>query len=228
MIIGRLNDDKALSYERSAFLWKRGGARSPVYTADYRPQQRSDTCVFNDYYTCNLPLKMRKNYMLVFIIHIRIYIYIFDQIHRQSIDHSTLEMTNILFILKLFVSSSSFERISPISRCLNLPLRVKLFGWTTRFSIFNEIAIHDKDRHGEKPICRVSIRASVLQRKIYGRGLKPFAIFFFFFPLPSLSYTAAFHGERWKRAWTTKEDGEMTRYHGGVYRSSYFHRSKVE
>lgn len=91
-------------------------------------------------------------------------------------------MTNILFILKLFVSSSSFERISPISRCLNLPLRVKLFGWTTRFSIFNEIAIHDKDRHGEKPICRVSIRASVLQRKIYGRGLKPFAIFFFFFP----------------------------------------------
>lgn len=93
-------------------------------------------------------------------------------------------MTNILFILKLFVSSSSFERISPISRCLNLPLRVKLFGWTTRFSIFNEIAIHDKDRHGEKPICRVSIRASVLQRKIYGRGLKPFAIFFFFFSPP--------------------------------------------
>lgn len=65
--------------------------------------------------------------------------------------------------------------------------------------------------------------------KIYGRGLKLFAIFLFFFPLSSLGYEEPrFTENDARRASTTKEDGEMTRYHGVMYRSSYFHRSKVE
>lgn len=52
---------------------------------------------------------------------------------------------------------------------------------------------------------------------------------FFFFPLSSLGYEEPrFTENDARRASTTKEDGEMTRYHGIMYRSSYFHRSKVE
>lgn len=152
---------------------------------------------------------------------------LFDQIHRQSINH--LNQQTPTFYISIFVF-----RVAPLKGYRQyLAIQLSNVKSTTSREIVRSVErlvspssakLLSMTKSGKKPICRVSIRASMLA-KIYGRGLKLFAIFF---PLSSLGYAAAFHGERWKRASTTKEDGEMTRYHGVMYRSSYFHRSKVE
>lgn len=66
-------------------------------------------------------------------------------------------------------------------------------------------ASHDKDRRSKKPIFRVSICAHVLTRSMREAGFCNFCF-------SSLDDAVAFRGKRWKRAPTTKEDEEMTRY----------------
>lgn len=72
-------------------------------------------------------------------------------------------------------------------------------------SVRAKSASRDKDRRSKKPICRVSICAHVLTRSMREAGFCNFC-------LSSLDDAVAFRAKRWKRAPTTKEDEEMTRY----------------
>lgn len=125
----------------------------------------------------------------------------------MQITRKVLSLRNyILWYLKGCYLSLIIRQNINLASSRNNVCHVKLLGhWTMFRSVRAKSASHDKDRRFKKPICRVSICAHVLTRSMREAGFCNFCF-------SSLDDAVAFRGKRWKRAPTTKEDEEMTRY----------------